>query len=39
MKPLVKKTFVIIVIILFIGLVLLAALGNLDAIKTLWKTP
>ena len=38
-KQLIKKIFVILVILLFLGLTLLAALGNLDAIRTLWKTP
>ena len=38
-KQLIKKIFVILVIFLFLGLILLAALGNLDAIRTLWKTP
>ncbi len=38
MKPLIKKLFVIIAILLFIGLIIIAALGNMDAIKTLWKT-
>lgn len=38
-KQLIKKIFVILVILLFLGLILLAALGNLDAIRTLWKTP
>jgi len=39
MKPLTKKIFVITIILLFLGLMLFAALGNLGAIKTLWKTP
>ena len=38
-KQLIKKIFVIVVILLFLGLILFAALGNLDAIRTLWKTP
>ena len=38
-QELIKKIFVILVILLFLGLILLAALGNLDAIRTLWKTP
>ncbi len=35
----IKRIFTIIIILLFLGLALLAALGNLDAIRTLWKTP
>ena len=38
-KQLIQKIFVILVIFLFLGLILWAALGNLDAIRTLWKTP
>ena len=38
-KQLIKKIFVIFIILIFLGLILMAALGNLDAIRTLWKTP
>ena len=38
-KQLIKKIITIIIISIFLGLILFAALGNLDAIRTLWKTP
>ncbi len=38
-QQLIKKIIVIFFILIFLGLVLFAALGNLDAIRTLWKTP
>jgi|WetSurMetagenome_2_1015567.scaffolds.fasta_scaffold900260_2 hypothetical protein len=38
-EQLIKKIIVWIIIAIILGLILTAALGNLDAIKTLWKTP
>lgn len=38
-RKLIRKIIVILIILMFFGLILLAALGNLDAIRTLWKTP
>jgi hypothetical protein len=38
-KQLIKKIIVWAIIAIILGLILTAALGNLDAIKTLWKTP
>ncbi len=38
-KQLIIKIIVGLIILMFLGLILVAALGNLDAIRTLWKTP
>jgi len=38
-QKLIRIIFVIIVILIFLGLILTAALGNLDSVRTLWKTP
>jgi len=36
---LIKRIIIITIILIFLGVALAAALGNLDAIKTLWKIP
>lgn len=38
-KTWIKKIIVIIIILIILGLILSAAFGNLNAIRTLWKTP
>jgi len=38
-QVLIKKIIGIAIILIILGLILASALGNLDAIKTLWKTP
>ncbi|MCK9570454.1 hypothetical protein M0R72_16015 [Candidatus Pacearchaeota archaeon] len=36
---LVKRIITIIILLILFGLILAAAFGNLDAVRTLWKTP
>ena len=35
----IKKIIVWIIILIILEIILASALGNLDAVKTLWKTP
>ena len=38
-QSIIKKIFVTIALLILLALLLTAALGNIDAIRTLWKTP
>lgn len=38
-QKLIKRIITIIILLILLGLILAVALGNLDAIRTLWKMP